>query len=77
MAFLLIVFIGGFAIAAATALIRGLKAFFRAAELIRQNGNVAREAVGVQHNRMMTRRVLFQGVAILLVALFGALASQR
>jgi hypothetical protein len=77
MTFLLIIFIGGFAIAAATALIRGLSAFFRDAELIRQNGNGPREAFGVQQNRMMTQRVLFQGTAILLVALFGALASQR
>ena len=77
MKFLLIVLIGGFAIAAATALIRGLKAFLRDAELIRQNEKVPREAFGVQQNRMMTQRVLFQGIAILLVALFGALASRR
>ena len=77
MKFLLIVLIGGFAIAAATALIRGLKAFLRDAELIRQNEDVPREAFGVQQNRMMTQRVLFQGIAILLVALFGALASRR
>ena len=77
MKFLLIVLIAGFAIAAATALIRGLKAFLRDAELIRQNEDVPREAFGVQQNRMMTQRVLFQGIAILLVALFGALASRR
>ena len=77
MTFLLIVLIGGFVIAAATALLRGLKAFFRDAELIRQAGKVPREAFGVQQNRMMTQRVLFQGIAILLVALLGAIASQR
>jgi len=77
MTFFLIVMIGGFALAAATALIRGLRAFFLDAELIRQNENVPREAIGVQQNRMMTQRVLFQGIAILLVTLLGALASQR
>ena len=76
MTFLLILLIGGFAIAAATALIRGLMAFFRDGHQIRQNENVPREAFGVQQNRMMAQRVLFQGIAILLVALFGALASR-
>lgn len=77
MTFLLIVLIVGFAIAAATALIRGLMAFFRDAELIRQNKNLPREAFGLQQNRMMAQRVLFQGIAVLLVAVLGALASQR
>ena len=77
MTFILILLIGGFAIAAATALIRGLMAFFRDAEFIRQNENMPREAFGLQQNRMMTQRVLFQGIAILLVVLLGALASQR
>jgi hypothetical protein len=77
MTFLLILLIGGFAVAAATALFRGLRAFFRDAELIRQNENEPREAFGVQQNRMMTQRVLFQGIAILLVALLGAFASHR
>ena len=77
MTFLLVLLIGGFVVAAATALFRGLRAFLRDAELIRQNENVPREAFGVQQNRMMTQRVLFQGIAILLVALLGALAGQR
>ena len=77
MTFILILLIGGFAIAAATALIRGLMVFFHDAEFIRQNGNVPREAFGLQQNRMMTQRVLFQGIAIFLVVLLGALASQR
>ena len=76
MTFLLILLIGGFAIAAATALFRGLRAFFRDSELIRQKENVPREAFGVQQNRMMTQRVLFQGMAILMVALLGALAGR-
>ncbi len=72
----LIMLIVGFAIAAAIALIRGLRAFLRDSELIRQNENVPREAFGVQQNRMMTQRVLFQGIAILMVALLGALAGR-
>ena len=72
---LLIMLIVGFAIAAAFALIRGLRAFFRDSELIRQSENVPREAFGMQQNRMMTQRVLFQGIAILMVALLGALAG--
>ena len=77
MSFFLIVLIGGFVLAAATALIRGLRAFFLDAEMIRQNEKVPRAAIGVQQNRMMTQRVLFQGIAILLVTLLGALASQN
>ncbi len=76
MTFLLVLLIGGFAIAAATALVRGLMAFFRDAEHIRLNGDAKLEAHGVQQNRMMAQRVLFQGIAILLVALVGALAGQ-
>ena len=76
MTFFLIVLIGGFAIAAATALVRGLMAFFRDGEVIRQNENQPGEAFGVQQNRMMAQRVLFQGIAVLLIAVFGALASR-
>ena len=76
MTFILIVLIGGFAIAAATALVRGLMAFFRDAEHIRQNGTAPQDAFGVQQNRMMAQRVLFQGIAILLVVVVGALASK-
>jgi Hypoxia induced protein conserved region len=77
MTFLLVLLIGGFAIAAATALVRGLMAFFHDAEHIRLNGTAKAEAFGVKQNRMMTQRVLFQGIAILLVALVGALASKN
>lgn len=77
MTVLLIMMFVGFAIAAAIALIRGLRAFLRDSELIRQSENVPREAFGVQQNRMMAQRVLFQGIAILMVALLGALASQN
>ena len=54
----------------------GLKAFFDDGEQIRQKGSGTLEAFGVRQNRMMTQRVLFQGIAILLVALIGALAGK-
>jgi hypothetical protein len=75
MTFLLVVLIGGFAIAAATALVRGLMAFFRDGESLNQTGRAPGKAFGVQQNRMMTQRVLFQGIAILLIVLVGALAG--
>lgn len=76
MTFLLVILIGVFAIATAVALVRGLMAFFRDGEHIRLNGDTSAEAFGVKQNRMMSQRVLFQGIAIVLVALIGALASQ-
>lgn len=77
MTIFLVLLVGGFAVAAATALIRGLMAFFRDAEHIRQNGHASQEAFGVQQNRMMSQRVLFQGIAIVLIVLVGSLASQK
>ncbi len=68
--------IGSFALGAGFALVRGLKAFFDDGEQIRQKGNGALEAYGVKQNRMMTQRVMFQGIAVLLVALIGVLASK-
>lgn len=76
MTVLLIFLIGGFAIAAAVAPVRGLLAFFYNGEQIRQIGAATGEAFGVKQIRMMGQRVLFQGIAILLVTLIGALASQ-
>lgn len=72
----IVLLIGFFAIAVGVALVRGLMAFFRDAEHIRLNGSVPAEAYGVKQNRMMAQRVLFQGIAILLVALLGALFSR-
>ena len=77
MTVLMFLLIAGFALAAATALIRGLMAFHQDAELLRGKDDPKREAFGVKQNRMMTQRVLFQGIAIVLVALVGALASQK
>jgi Hypoxia induced protein conserved region len=77
MTIFLALLIGSFLIAAAIALVRGLKAFLHEGDILRQNGTAVHEAYGVQQNRMMTQRVIFQGIAILLVALVGALASGK
>jgi hypothetical protein len=75
MTFFLVLLIGGFAMAVVVALVRGLVAFFKDAEHIRQTGNAPGEAFGVKQNRMMAQRVLFQGMAILLIVLVGMLAA--
>ena len=77
MTFFLILLIGGFAAAVVIALVRGLAAFLRDAEHIRQTGHAPQEAFGVKQNRMMAQRVLFQAIAILLIVLVGALASRN
>jgi Hypoxia induced protein conserved region len=77
MTFLLVLLIGGFAIAAATALVRGLMAFFRDGENVHRTGKATGDAFGVQQNRMMTQQVQFQGIAILLIVLVGAPAGAR
>ena len=77
MTFILVLLIGSFVIATGVALVRGLMAFFRDGEQIRLRGQGAAEGYGVKQNRMMAQRVLFQGIAIALVALIGALASQN
>jgi Hypoxia induced protein conserved region len=73
----LILLIGGFAIAAAIALIRGLRAFMHDGDVMHRTGTLQTEAFGVKQNRMMSQRVLFQGIAILLIVLAGALASSN
>ncbi len=77
MTFFLVILIVGCAIAVVTALVRGLVAFFRDAEHIRQHGHSAQEAFGVRQNRMMGQRVLFQGIAIVLIVVLGSVAGQR
>lgn len=76
MTLILALLIGGFAVAAAVALARGLLAFFRDAEQVRLSGQAPTEPFGLKQNRMMSQRVLFQGIAILLVVLIGTLAAR-
>jgi hypothetical protein len=71
----LVLLIAAFAVGAVLALARGLIAFFKDAEHIRTHGSPPEEAFGVKQNTMMTQRVLFQAIAILLTVLRGMLAS--
>ncbi len=73
--FVVAILIGSSAIAAAVALIRGLMAFVQDGDQIRQTGH-GNEQFGMKQNRMMTQRVIFQGIAILFIALIGALAGR-
>jgi Hypoxia induced protein conserved region len=77
MTIFLALLIGSFMIAAAIALMRGLKAFLHDGDILRQNGIAVHDVYGVRQNRMMTQRVLFQGIAILLIVVIGALASGK
>ena len=73
---LFIVLIIGCGLAAAVALVRGLGAFYKDAERIKAGDPDAILLLGKQQNRMMSQRVLFQGIAIALVVMLGALASR-
>ncbi|MCW1400974.1 HIG1 domain-containing protein [Novosphingobium sp. MW5] len=75
MIYLLLLLIAGFAIAAATSLIRGLAAFTRDAEKLAQSSQETQDAFGIKQNRMMTQRVLFQAAAVLLIVLFCSLVG--
>ena len=73
---LIILLIIGCGMTVAIALIRGLGAFYKDAERLKAGDSEAILLQGRQQNRMMTQRVLFQGIAIALVALLGALSSR-
>jgi Hypoxia induced protein conserved region len=62
---------------AALALVRGLFAFHQDAQRLRDGDEDALRSNGLQQNRMMSQRVLFQGIAIAIVALLGTLAGSR
>lgn len=70
----IILLIGGFMVATAIALVRGLSAFFQDAEHIRRTGQPPRHAIGAKQNRMMTQRVIFQAAAILLIVMVAVIA---
>ncbi len=61
--------------AAATALVRGLFAFYQDGELLKQDDAALTLQRGTQQNRMMAQRVFFQGLAILMIVLLGAYAA--
>jgi len=76
MTVILVILICVFAVGAGTALVRGLMAFVGDAQDLRSGDPSRVASFGIKQNRMMSQRVLFQGIAILLVALIGALAGQ-
>ena len=76
MTYVLVLLIGLCAIAALVALVRGLTAFLRDSEAINRNGGEPPKKFGVQQNRIMTQRVLFQGGALLLIALIAVVAER-
>jgi hypothetical protein len=76
MTWLLILLIAGFALAAATALVRGLFAFYKDGEVLKQGDADFDLRRGMQQNRMMSQRVLFQGLAVAAVALLGVFAAK-
>ena len=62
-------------IGAAVMLIRGLIAFLKTTEEDLKNSNVGPSASSIKQNKMMMGRVIFQGLAVLIVILI--LAMQR
>jgi Hypoxia induced protein conserved region len=72
---IVIILIVAFTIAAATALFRGLFAFYKDGEILGSDSVEADLRRGTQQNRMMAQRVFFQGLAILAVAVLGAMAA--
>lgn len=65
--------VAGCVIAAATALVRGLLALHADGAALRNGDEQAIARFGRQQNRMMSQRVIFQALAILMVALISAL----
>jgi len=76
MSVFLILLIVTFAVASGVALVRGLMAFHHDAEQIRRGADPLLIQHGVRQNRMMMQRVLFQGIAVLLVALLGLMVAK-
>ena len=73
---LFIFLIIAFAIATATALVRGLLAFYEDGEALKSPQRDVSLRRGIKQNRMMAQRVLFQGLAVLSVVLLGIVASR-
>lgn len=74
---ILIFFVAALAIAAVVAFIRGLMAFLGEGELLKNGTPESDLRRGIQQNRMMAQRVLFQGLAVFVLALLGAVAAQK
>lgn len=65
-----------FAIAAAIALVRGLMAFLRDGQALKEGDASVVGRSGAQQNRMMILRVFFQGLAIAAIAVLGVVLAQ-
>ena len=76
MNWLLIILIAACGLTVVTALVRGLGAFYQAAERSKAGDLDAAVAQGLKQNKMMTQRVLFQGIAVMLIVVLGALAGK-
>ena len=76
MTWFLLLIIAVFAVAAAIALVRGLLAFFKDGDVLKRGEADFDLHRGIQQNRMMTQRVLFQGIAVVGIALLGAFVAQ-
>ena len=64
-----------FAVLVVTALVRGLGAFYKDAERLKSGDAQAATLQSQKQNRMMGQRVLFQGIAIILIVILGSLAG--
>jgi hypothetical protein len=64
-------------LATVAALVRGIVIFLRTSHEERLNPGSGPSASGLQQNKMMRMRILFQAIAILLVALLLALARSH
>ena len=73
---LIIVLIVMCAVLVVSALVRGLGAFYEDAERLKAGDTQAATLQSHKQNRMMGQRVLFQGIAIILIVILGSLASQ-
>ena len=73
---LFVILIAGCALAVVTALVRGLGAFYLNAERIKAGDADAALLQGKKQNRMMAQRVLFQGIAVILIAVLGLISSK-
>lgn len=64
---------GLLALGAAVSLVRGLVAFLKAAEIELNNPSTVASASSLQQNKMMGKRLIYQGGAIFIVVMLMAM----
>jgi hypothetical protein len=62
------------ALGALYSLVRGLVAFLKAAEIDLKNPTIGASASSIQQNKMMMKRLLYQGAAIVVLILMAGLS---